>query len=149
MVKNKEREYIMTAIETFINKMKQKYGDEVVVKERTDNKEIPLNVPEPLKEFYLKYEYIEFTFGSIDSVENALRHSAAAEPFKSQGWFCFGFDGYFSYWLCRYEPDKDGLWLASWDHEVDDEIECIYADLVSFLQALEEEYEENCEEYED
>lgn len=139
----------MSGIEEFINKMKQKYGDEVAVKERTGKEDMLEKVPPPLKELYLKYEYVEFSFGSIDTVETAIRHSNSAEPFKSGGWFCFGFDGYFSYWLCRYEADTEGLWITPWDHEVDSEIEGVYEDLVSFLQSVEEEYEENCEEYED
>ena len=139
----------MSAIEAFINKMKQKYGDEVIIKEKNSNEVTLENVPQPLKEFYLKYECVEFPFGSIDPVETAVRHSAVAEPFKSEGWFCFGFDGYFSYWLCRYEADAEGLWITPWDHEVDSEIEGVYEDLVSFLQSVEEEYEENREEYED
>ncbi|MDE6517175.1 MAG: hypothetical protein K2L18_04920, partial [Acetatifactor sp.] len=79
----------------------------------------------------------------IDSMKNAIEHSDTKEPFKSEGWFCFGFDGYFSYWLCGYDSDEDGLWITPWDHDVDTEMECVYASVVEFLTDMEEEYAEN------
>ncbi|MDE7309636.1 MAG: SMI1/KNR4 family protein [Lachnospiraceae bacterium] len=136
----------MTGIEKFVEKMKQKYGRNVVVKMKNCNKETLIQVPQPLVELYSYYDSIEFPFGRIDSIKNAVKHSNTAEPFKSKGWFCFGFDGYFSFWLCSYSPDSEGLWITSWDHDMEDEIECVYSNLVEFLQDMEEEYEENREE---
>lgn len=136
----------MTEIEKFVEKMKQKYGRNVVVKMRNCNAETLTQVPQPLVELYTYYDSIEFPFGRIDSMENAVKYSNTAEPFKSKGWFCFGFDGYFSFWLCSYSPDSEGLWITSWDHDMEDEIECVYLNLVEFLQDVEEEYEENREE---
>ena len=66
------------------------------------------------------------------------------EPFKSEGWLCFGFDGYFSYWLCKKEADEMGNIFSSWDHEMDDEMEATYEDLVGFLMDMELEYEPEC-----
>ncbi len=136
----------MTEIEKFVEKMKQKYGRNVVVKMRNCNAETLTQVPQPLVELYTYYDSIEFPFGRIDSMENAVKYSNTAEPFKSKGWFCFGFDGYFSFWFCSYSPDSEGLWITSWDHDMEDEIECVYLNLVEFLQDMEEEYEENREE---
>lgn len=136
----------MTEIEKFVDEMKSKYGKDVIIKPRTCSEEVLTQVPPPLKEFYFCYDSIEFPFGSIDSLKTAVRHSNTAEPFKSEGWFCFGFDGYFSFWLCRYSPDSEGLWITSWDHDADDEIEGVYSNLVEFLRDMEEEYEENQEE---
>lgn len=128
----------MMKIEKFINEMKQKYGDSVIVKERTCDEETLAQIPQPLKEFYSLYDSVEFPFGYIYPIKTTIKKR---EPFESEGWFCFGFDGYFSYWLCNCQPDADGLWITPWDHETDDEKECVYADLVEFLQDMEEEYE--------
>lgn len=133
----------MTQIKKFVEEMKSKYSEDVVIKPRTCSEEALMQVPPPLKEFYSYYDSVEFPFGSIDSIETAVRHSSTAEPFKSEGWFCFGFDGYFSFWLCSYSPDMEGLWITSWDHDADDEIEGVYLNLVEFLQDMEDEYKEN------
>lgn len=133
----------MTEIEKFVEKIKMKYGKDIVIKMRNCSEETLTQVPQPLIELYSHYDSIEFPFGRIDSIGAAVKHSNTAEPFKSEGWFCFGFDGYFSFWLCSYNPDSEGLWITSWDHETDNEIECVYSNLIEFLQDMEEEYEEN------
>lgn len=136
-------EVAMTELEKFIEEMTEKYGDSVIVKEGTCSKEILEKIPTPLKELYASYESLEFPFGRIDSATIALEHSNHAEPFQSEGWFCFGFDGYFSFWLCSFHPDHEGLWITPWDHEVDSEIECVYTSLVEFLRDMAEEYEQD------
>lgn len=133
----------MTELEKFIEEMKEKYGDSVIVKEGACDKEIFEQIPAPLKELYSSYERLEFPFGIIDSATIALENSRRTEPFKSGSWFCFGFDGYFSFWLCSFKPDNEGLWITPWDHEADCEIECVYTSLVEFLRDMEEEYEED------
>lgn len=133
----------MEQIKKFVEEMKSKYGKDVIIKPRNCSEEALTQVPPPLKEFYFYYDSVEFPFGSIYSIEMAVRHSNTAEPFKSEGWFCFGFDGYFSFWLCSYSPDMEGLWITSWDHDVDDEIEGVYSNIVEFLQDMEDEYKEN------
>lgn len=35
----------------------------------------------------------------------------------------FGSDDYFSFWLCRYVPDVDGLSITYWDHDARSEID--------------------------
>lgn len=133
-------------LEEFLEKMKRKYGDAVVVKRNTGNCENLDRIPAPLKEFYSVYESVEFPFGRIDPVEIAKRRSDTEGPFCSGQWFCFGADTYFSFWLCSYRADGEGLWITPWDHEVDEDIECVYGDIVEFLQDMEEEYAEYFEE---
>lgn len=133
----------MSELELFIEKMKEKYGEQVVVKTGNFSEEELSRVPQPLKEVYALYDGIEFPFGYIDPLKAAIEHSDTAEPFKSEGWFCFGFDGYFSYWLCKYDSDEKGLWITPWDHEMDGEIEGVYESIVEFLTDMEEEYAEN------
>ncbi len=133
----------MSKIEEFVEEMKHKYGKDVIAEISTHCKEELEEVPQPLKELYSIYDRIEFPFGRIDSLEVAVKYSNTAEPFKSENWFCFGFDGYFSFWLCSYNADSDGLWITSWDHETDTEIECVYTNLVEFLQDMEDQYVEN------
>ncbi len=136
----------MDGLEKFLGKMKRKYGEGVVVKTNADDHKELDGFPAPLKEFYSVYESVEFPFGRIDPAEIAKKRSDTEEPFCSGQWFCFGADRYFSFWLCSYHADGEGLWITSWDHEVDEEIECVYQDLVEFLQDEEEEYAAYLEE---
>ena len=129
---------IMTGIQKYIEEMKQKYGDSIIIKMRTCDKKILEQIPQPLKEFYYIYDSIRFPFGDIYSP----KINDNDDSFISEGWFKFGFDGYFSYWLCSYEEDEDGLWITPWDHEVHDVIEGVYSTLVEFLQDIEDEYQE-------
>ncbi len=128
-------------LEQFMKEMRTKYEDCVIVKEGTCSKEILSQIPAPLQEFYSTYESVEFPFGQIDPAVSALETTNSVELFQREGWFCFGFDGYFSYWLCRHQPDDEGLWITPWDHEADCEIEGAYSSLVEFLRDMEEEYE--------
>jgi len=125
----------------YIEDLRKKYGDEIITKESNYDDTILLKVPEPLREFYKEYESLETPFGIIDSIEISIKASEA-EPFKSEGWFSFGADKYFSFWLCAYNKDSDGNSITSWDHDVDDEIEATYNNIIDFLNDMEEEYEE-------
>lgn len=131
----------MSRLTEFIEELKKQYGDEVVTKESSYDEKMLLKVPEPLREFYKEYESLEMPFGIISSIEIGLRDSEA-EPFKSEGWFSFGEDRYFSFWLCSYVPDSDGDSLTSWDHDVDDEIEAMDDNIIDFLKDMKDEYEE-------
>lgn len=125
----------------FLEEMKIKYGAGVSVKLNNDRKVIPESLPQPLIEFYQVYDSVELPFGEIYPLDIALKED---EPFKSEGWLCFGFDGYFSYWLCKKEPDETGDIFSSWDHEMDDEMEATHNDLVEFLRDLEMEWNPDC-----
>ena len=127
----------MSELKTYIEQLKEKYGDSAVTAERSPGADAP-DVPEPLREFYTLYESMALPFGEIYRADDR----EAQQYFRENGWFCFGFDGYFSYWLCSFEPDADGLWLTSWDHDSDTDIEAVWDDLTSFLRAMEEAAEE-------
>lgn len=139
----------MSTLQEYIEEQTVEYGDKVkVVPCGYDEKELAL-VPDAMKEFYRMYESIELPFGEIDRIEIAVKHSEA-EPFKSEGWFCFGFDGYFSFWLCRLEPDEEKLSFTYWDHESGCGIdEPVYENLTDFLRDMQAEYEENKDEWEE
>lgn len=126
----------------FLEEMKAKYGDGVSVKLNDNEKVVPENLPQPLKDFYQRYDSVEFPFGEIYPLHVALNED---EPFKSEGWLCFGFNGYFSYWLCKKETDEVGDIFSLWDHEVDGEIEATHDDLVGFLVDMEIDYEPECQ----
>ncbi len=61
------------------------------------------SIPDVMKEFYSHISYVDFSFGKIFNVEEAMGMSKRA-PFSSN-WFVFGQDNYSSYWLCKREPD--------------------------------------------
>ncbi|MBQ4523265.1 MAG: hypothetical protein IJA10_09985 [Lachnospiraceae bacterium] len=139
----------MSSLQEYIEELKKKYNDKVNAVPSEYDEEMLALVPDAIKEFYRTYESIELPFGEIDRIEVAVKHSEA-EPFKSEGWFCFGFDGYFSFWLCKLEPDKEKLSFTYWDHESGCEIdEPIYENLTEFLKEMQEEYEENNDEWDE
>lgn len=139
----------MSSLQKYIVELKEKYNDKVKAVSSEYDEEMLALVPDAIKEFYRTYESIEVPFGEIDRIEVAVKHSEA-EPFKSEGWFCFGFDGYFSFWLCKLEPDKEKLSFTYWDHESGCEIdEPIYENLTEFLKEMQEEYEENNDEWDE
>ncbi|WP_252244417.1 MULTISPECIES: hypothetical protein [unclassified Clostridium] len=131
----------MSKLTKYIEDLRKKYGDAIVTKESHYDDMMLLKVPEPLREFYREYESLEMPFGIIDSIEISIR-SSEAEPFKSEGWFSFGADRYFSFWLCAYKGDNYGNSITSWDHDIDDEIEAMDNNIIDFLNDMEEEYEE-------
>lgn len=103
--------------------------------------EILQKLPEPLREFYSMYDSADFPFGHIFSAEEALNDPVAKQAFADDGWFEFGCDEYFSFWLCRFKPDGEGLWFDPWDHDSETDPEPAFADLPSFLRAVAEDYE--------
>ena len=97
-------------------------------------------VPEKLREFYSAYQSMKFPFGKIYSIDDCLKASMA-EPFRSEGWFCFGQDEYFSFWLCKESPDSDGLSFTTWDHELEEEIDDpAFAEIADLIQYLSDDY---------
>lgn len=100
-------------------------------------------VPVVLHDFYRTIAKAELPFGQIFTVEQAIKESENT-PFPPN-WFVFGQDNYFSFWLCRYNSDLDGLSFTSWDHESGNTIEIEEAtdkDIISFLEYEQEEYQE-------
>ena len=127
----------MSELKSYIEELREKYGDKVNASELKPGASVP-DVPEPLRELYSLYESVSLPFGEIYRADDR----EAQQYFGEKGWFCFGFDGYFSYWLCSFAPDADGLWLTYWDHDSDTDIEAVWADVTDFLRAMEEEAEE-------
>ncbi|MHC1748046.1 MAG: hypothetical protein AB9856_06600 [Cellulosilyticaceae bacterium] len=135
----------MDNLKLYLERLQEKYGDTVKLNDAR-LKEIELDkVPKELQNLYKLVSQANLPFGKIFSVERAIKESEN-EPFKSK-WFVFGKDNYFSFWLCSYEKDKEGLSFTSWDHESGSEIgEAADEDIVSFLEYEEEEYGEYKEE---
>ena len=131
----------MSRLAEYIEGLRKEYGDLIITKESNYDDSMLLKVPEQLREFYREYESLETPFGIISSIEIGISDSEA-EPFKSEGWFSFGSDGYFSFWLCSYTPDKYGNCITSWDHDVDDEIEAMDNNIIDFLDDMKDLYEE-------
>ncbi|WP_346915399.1 hypothetical protein [Clostridium sp.] len=136
----------MSRISDYINKLSEIYGDKVTFTKSTYDENTLSLVPKVLREFYTEYSEVNLPFGYIYNIENSLKDSEA-EPFKSEGWFSFGFDGYFSFWLCLFTPDNDDLSFTYWDHESGEDIDgAIYTDIIEFLEDMRSEYEENKDE---
>jgi len=138
----------MSRVSDYINKLSEIYGDKVTFTKSTYDENTLSLVPKVLREFYTEYSEVYLPFGYISNIENSLKDSEA-EPFKSEGWFSFGFDGYFSFWLCLFTPDNDDLSFTYWDHESGADIDgAVYTDIIEFLEDMQSEYEENEDEWE-
>ncbi len=98
------------------------YGNDIKKKEGHSDDDKLILVPEKLREFYSQYISMKMPFGKILSIEEGIDLSNK-EPFRSEGWFCFGQDDYFSFWLCKLSPDDEGLSFTSWDHDMEEEID--------------------------
>lgn len=128
-------------IEMYFNEMIEKYGDDNVIVTASDiDHEKLKQMPKALTSLYKLASEVELPFGEIFTLETALEESEE-NPFKPD-WFAFGHDNYFSYWLCRFEPDDKGLSFTSWDHECPNIGKAVFADIVSFFKDAEEEAEE-------
>lgn len=133
----------MAELEKFVKEMQEKYGDEVRFTKSTKSSSQLRQIPKPLQEFYQLYDTMEFPFGIINPLSDDLEYEKTQEPFYSEGWLCFGFDGYFSYWLCSLDGENGKECITSWDHDADYEIEGVYTSLLEFLRDTEAEYTED------
>lgn len=132
----------MKEIEEYFNELIKKYNCNI--KFCTDNicSEKLEKIPNCMYDFYRMIEKADLPYGEIFSMERAIKESERL-PFKPN-WFVFGKDNYFSFWLCLYSPDSEGMSFTSWDHEGGSEIgEAADKDICSFLKDEEEEYDSN------
>lgn len=132
----------MSGLKEYVSALIETYGDGVECMESIYDDKLLALVPEALRELYQAYTKIQLPFGYTYSIETAIEQSQA-EPFQSEGWFCFGFDGYFSFWLCKLAPDHENLSFTSWDHDIGEIDGAVYETVVDLLQNEQEEYEEN------
>jgi len=117
--------------------LKKRYSSINIIQSGTDNVDLE-RIPTALKDLYKDILEVELPFGRIFAPGTAWEQSKN-RPF-SPDWFVFGRDNYFSFWLCSYLPDEEGLSFTYWDHESGSEIDgAVWPDLQSFLQDLEEE----------
>ncbi|MBR4083996.1 MAG: SMI1/KNR4 family protein [Lachnospiraceae bacterium] len=128
----------------YLNKTNAEY-------ELNNEDSLDISIPEAMKEFYSSVKYADFSFGRIYDMEEALKMSERA-PF-SPDWFVLGQDNYFSYWLCKKEPNEKGKVFTTWDHASGIGIdEPVWDSLLTFLERMAEdasEYEEWDDEFED
>lgn len=122
----------------YLMDLKNRYSSVSIIQSDTEYIDLEI-IPIALKDFYKDILEAELPFGRIFKPSIAWEQSKN-NPF-SPDWFVFGQDNYFSFWLCSYSPDEEGLSFTYWDHESGNEIDgAVWPDLQSFLQDLEEEY---------
>lgn len=132
----------MSGLKQYVSALAKTYGDKVECTPSGHDEQALAVLPEALRELYREYDRIDLPFGYTYSLKTALEQSTA-EPFQSEGWFCFGFDRYFSFWLCKLAPDAKNLSFTTWDHDVEEIGGAIYQTVVELLENEQEEYEEN------
>ena len=122
----------------YLMDLKNRYSSVSIIQSDTEYIDLEI-IPIALKDFYKDISEAELPFGRIFKPSIAWEQSKN-NPF-SPDWFVFGQDSYFSFWLCSYSPDEEGLSFTYWDHESGNKIDgAVWPDLQSFLQDLEEEY---------
>jgi hypothetical protein len=128
-------------IEKYFKELIEKYGDDNIRITTSDfDGEQLKQIPKVLNSLYELVSKARLPFGEVFTIESALKHSKES-PFEPE-WFAFGHDYYFSFWLCKYEPDDKGLSFTSWDHECSEIGKAVFGDIVSFLKDAEKEEEE-------
>lgn len=128
-------------VEEYFSYLRNKYPNKVRIETKDINAEKLKSVPKALHSLYNEMSKAILPYGEIFSIEEALEQSKR-NPFKPK-WFVFGKDRYFTFWLCSYEEDAEGLSFTYWDHESGNEIEeAVWKDVISFLQEIEEENRE-------
>lgn len=131
----------MNRVRDFFEELMYEYSIDVLAKKSTYNEQQLTLVPEALREFYKEISEADLSFGHIYSIDDALKE-AKVEPFNSEGWFPFGQDNYFSFWLCSYQPDKENLSFTTWDHKSGCDIDgAVYEDVIELLEDVRDEYE--------
>ena len=125
--------------EKYLEDIKIKYAESVKVIPSEKKLELLKKIPDLLHPVYDIISSLELPFGQIFTIEEALKQSQKL-PYKPD-WFVFGKDKYFSFWICLFNKDEDGLSFTYWDHESGNEIDgAAWEDIVSFLEELEENY---------
>jgi hypothetical protein len=92
-------------------------------------------LPASLRPLYALSNGVDLPFGTIFP-RAEQDHRCGPE------WLCFGQDHYSTYYLCRCEPDPNGLSLAAWDHESRTPIEATHADVEEWLESEYQRYVE-------
>ena len=129
----------MTVLAICMEELLEEYPDTELYP-RTCGDDILEKLPGPLREFYALYDGADFPFGHILPPEEAMNDPVAKQAFGDE-WLQFGCDEYFTFWLCRYEPDGEGLWLDAWNHDSETDPEPAFADLPTFLHFVAEEFD--------
>ena len=128
----------MDKIKEFFIDLKKNYPCNITFCSSEIREEELKKVPAVMHSFYKTILKAELPFGRIFPLETALKESKSFS-----NWFLFGQDNYFSFWLCSYSPDAEGLSFTSWNHEDHTEIEAADEDILSFLQYELEDYQQN------
>lgn len=127
-------------IKLYFESLIEKYGNKVCLSVPKIDTEKLKKIPVALHPLYKIVSNVSFPFGEIYTIEESLKQSER-KPFNPN-WFVFGRDRYFSFWLCSFTKDEDGLSFTYWDHESGNEIDgAVWSDIISFLKEIEEEYE--------
>lgn len=130
------------SLNLYFESLIKKYGSQIEIIDPIPNDDKLSNIPVALQALYKFASGIKLPFGQIYTLEKALEQSERV-PFKPN-WFVFGKDNYFSFWICSFREDSDGLSFTYWDHESGNDIDgAVWEDIVSFLKEMEEEYETN------
>ena len=120
--------------------LEELYEKDIKIKEGCEDESKRFQVPDKLRDFYSLFQSLKMPFGRIYPIDEGLEMSQD-EPFKSEGWFCFGQDDYFSFWLCKNTPDSEGMSFTAWDHEMEEEIgDPAFGSIEEFLLFLSDEY---------
>lgn len=127
-------------IKLYFDTLMNKYEDEVMLTAPDSTDERLKQIPTALHALYKFTSKVNLPFGEIYPIEVAIQQSER-NPFKPD-WFVFGQDNYFSYWLCSFTADEEGLSFTYWDHECGNEVEeAVWSNVISFLEEIEKEYE--------
>lgn len=131
----------MVDICTYIKKIELEYGITINYN-RVNRKEEELkNIPAILKELYKKMDGIFFPFGTVYSLDEAVKQSEAGIYGNC---FCFGQDYMQEHmWLCLYEPNEFGNSINISSIYKPDKVNGLYGDIIEFLEDMRRDYDDD------
>ena len=109
-----------------IEQVERDFGESIELSPPADDP----GIPEALKPLYAFSNGFELPFAFINKATDCKRDT---DP----GWVNFGFDFYFSFFLCH-ESDRPAF--TTWDHDSGTEIEGVWETPIEWLVALYDDY---------
>ena len=131
----------MIDIINYIERIEFEYGISIKYNKVTRNEDELLNVPILLKELYKNIDGIEFPFGTVYSLVEALEKSR--EPIFDN-FFCFGQDYTKEHgWVCLYEPNKLGASFNFSPFNEPVKVTGLYRDVIEFFEDMRCDYDDD------
>lgn len=131
----------MNEIFEYIKKIENEYGITLKYHKVKRTEEELKNVPILLRDLYRNVDGIIFPFGTVYTLEEALRKS---ENLMSGIFFSLGQDYTNDHrWLCSYKPNEIGASFNLCTFSEPDNVTGLYREVIEFFEEMRRDYDED------